>query len=45
MGRQDLRADRSGRMVNLDEEVVTQWAEDVAKILVKLGWQRDPDVA
>lgn len=26
---------------NLAEETVTQWATDVAKILMKLGWHRD----
>lgn len=27
---------------NLAEEVVAQWSEDVAKILSKLGWKREP---
>ena len=30
---------------SLDEEVVTEWAEDVARILTRLGWKREPDAA
>jgi hypothetical protein len=30
---------------NLDEEIVSQWATDAARILKKLGWKRETDAA